>query len=102
MSIFPVSKAEFKRWWFEERKLRPDGCDYRLLHGHGLPASWEWAPRNRVCPLARYLRTEGGLPNASVGLWTWGTGRVDEELPLPEWAIRAERKFDSALAWSNA
>jgi hypothetical protein len=98
---FPTEQ-QFWAWWSEERKLRPDDCDYRLLQGHGLPDNWEWAPRNRICPLARYLRTEGNLPNASVGLSTWGTGRMNEELPLPMWALRAVREFDSALRWGRA
>ena len=92
------TREEFRQWWAAEvRAGRPDGCDAHRLHGHGLPAPWEWAPRNRVCPLARYLRTVGGLPRASVGLWTWGTGRVNEELPLPNWVIRAVPEFDSTL-----
>jgi len=96
-SVFPTEQ-QFGEWWAAElRSGRVDGCDYFLLHGHGLPASWKWAPRNRVCPLARYLRVKGRQPNASVGLWAWGTGHPDEELPLPEWAIRAERKFDAEL-----
>jgi hypothetical protein len=96
MKRFPT-RIQFLRWWREESRVRPDGCDHRLLHGHGLPVSWEWAPRNRVSPLARYLRTEGGLPRASVGLRTWGTGRLDDERPLPSWAVKSEREFDSKL-----
>lgn len=96
MTRFPT-RAEFLHWWREESRVRPDGCDFRLLHAHGLPSTWEWAPRNRVSPLARYLRTQAGLPLASVGLTTWGTGRFDDERPLPAWAIKAENESDLKL-----
>jgi hypothetical protein len=54
-------------------------------------------PLSANCPLAVYLRTVGGMPHARVHPTRYGTGRVDESLPLPKWAREVVSSFDSSL-----
>jgi hypothetical protein len=58
-------------------------------------------PLSANCPLAVYLRTHG-LPHARVHTERWGTGRVDESLPLPAWACEVVWTFDSSIGRRSA